>query len=102
MEKDTKMNGVIENWSIVGIGNCKVIQGEISKSKKFEDCTHITTSPIEDITVGEVNTLGGASFPIAIDVTTKSGSVYILGKMEEGFQNYLDENDFTISDYSKS
>lgn len=91
IEKGIKEMYKLENWSIVETDldpykppecKSKKLSGSVYDHPRFLDGKDITTSRI----VGAYQELNN------IVVETKSGSKYVLGKMSEDYQKWLDEN----------
>lgn len=90
---------ILENWSIIRDNNDPYLapelrtirlNGEIFDDEKmrFENGTNVSTSKLNEINIKE-------------GYARTSNTTYILGKVSEEFQKFMDDNGYKIEDYYK-
>ena len=91
-------NNVLENWSIgadplspYDAPETAVVRlyGEIYNDDRFTNGTYIHTSRLKTFD------------STTLTATTKSGTIYSLGSMNEDFKNFLDRGGYKLCDYDK-
>lgn len=85
----------LENWAIVArynpydapeLGLHIVIKGEVYDHPHFDNGKEIVTGYLKN-------------FDSVLKTAQTNSTSYILGKIEKGFENYMNENGYSLSEY---